>query len=277
MVAKSPDEAKAQAEKFQKKTKTDRDSLARDFGGPRPQFFVSLDSYGRTRILQELIGNEPEQRFLIVANNGTDYDLTNGDAIVKQVRTYFKNNKEGLRKTLFDLGFMNERDYTTRSEAALTGAILDVANEYTIDIVDRYRIDGETKFPTFTKWLSTIPSAGTGGDTGGPVRDINLEDRDVIEAIVRDVYSKTTDMAIDDEFLKQETDRYMDQIKQGVLTTVDKQGGVNVRKSGKQFSRAQVEAELPKRIDKEQPGATDMKKSFDFLAFLDGLGAPIVR
>jgi hypothetical protein len=275
-VAKSPDEAKAQAEKTQKKVNKDRASLERDFGGTRPQFFVSLDSYGRTRILQELIGNEPEQRYLIVAPNGVDYDLTNGDAIVKQVRTYFKNNKEGLRKTLFDIGFMTERDYTTRSEAALTSAILDVANEYTIDLVDRYRIDGQTKFPTFTNWLSEIPPSGAGGDTGGPVRDINLEDRDVIEAIVRDVYSKTTDMAIDDEFLKQETDRYMQQIKEGVLTTVDKQGGVNVRKSTKQFSRAQVEAELPKRIAKEQPGATDMKKSFDFLAFLDGLGAPVV-
>ena len=100
-------------------------------------------------------------------------------------------------------------------------------------------------------------------------------DRDVVEAIVKDVYSKTTDMAIDDEFLKQETDRYMEQIKQGTMTTLVKEGGVNVRKTTKPFSAAQVEAELPKRIKEERPGATDPKTSFDFLAFLDGLGAPI--
>lgn len=275
-TAKGPDEAKAQAEKSQAKGIKDRASLASDFGGTKPKFFVSFDSYGNVRQLQEIVGNEPEQRFLVVADNGTDYDLANADQIVKQVRSYFKNNKEGLRKTLFDLGYMTERDYTTRSENALTTGILKVANEYTIDTVDSYRIDGKTKFPTFTKWLSAIPADG--GDKDGsqyPLRDINLMDRDVVEAIVKDVYSKTTDMAIDDEFLKQETDRYMEQIKQGTMTTVEKQGGVNVRKTTKPFSQAQVEAELPKRIEKERPGATDPKKSLDFLAFLDGMGAQL--
>lgn len=250
-------------------------SLASDFGGTKPKFFVSFDTYGNVRQLQEIVGNEPEQRFLIVADNGVDYDLINADSVVKQVRTYFKNNKEGLRKTLFDLGYMTERDYTTRSEQALTTGILKVANEYTIDVVDSYRIDGKTKFPTFTSWLKGIPASGKDGDSQYPLRDINLMDRDVVEAIVKDVYSKTTDMAIDDEFLKQETDRYMEQIKQGTMTTLEKKGGVNVRQTTKPFSAAQVEAELPKRIKEERPGATDPKTSFDFLAFLDGLGAPI--
>jgi hypothetical protein len=284
MVAKSPDEAKAQAEAKDRKRKVKQErknvdlaSLEADFGGPKPKFFVSFDTYGNVRQLNELIGGETEQRFLVVDANGRDYDFANGDQIVKQVRTYFKNDKEGLRKTLYDLGYMSEREFTTRSEQAITSAILKVANEYTVDTVDSYRIDGKTKFPTFTQWLSGIPASGKdGGESQYPIRDINLQDRDVIEAIVRDVYSKTTDMAIDDEFLKQETDRYMEQIKKGSLTTLEKVGGVNTRKSTKQFSQAQVEAELPKRISEERPGATDMKKSFDFLAFLDGLGAPVV-
>lgn len=275
-TAKSPDEAKAQAEKSQAKGIKDRASLAADFGGKAPKYFVSFDTYGNVRQLQEIVGNQPEQRFLVVDANGVDYDLANADQIVKQVRTYFKNNKESLRKTLFDLGYMTERDYTTRSENALTTGILKVANEYTIDVVDSYRIDGKTKFPTFTKWLSAIPASSKDkADSGYPLRDINMMDRDVVEAIVRDVYSKTTDMAIDDEFLKQETDRYMEQIKQGTMTTLVKEGGVNVRKTTKPFSQAQVEAELPKRIEKERPGATDPKKSLDFLAFLDGMGAQL--
>jgi hypothetical protein len=101
-------------------------------------------------------------------------------------------------------------------------------------------------------------------------------DRDVVEAIVRDVYSRTTDMAIDDEFLKQETDRYMTQIKEGTITTTEKVGGKIVRKQTKPFTEAQVQAELPKRIEAERPGATKYKKDFDFLAFLDGMGAPVV-
>ena len=276
MVAKSPEEAKAQAEKKERKTKTQSTDLARDFGGVKPKYFVSFDTYGNTRILQEIVGNQPEQRFLVIADNGVDYDLANGDQIVKQVRTYFKNNKEGLRKILFDLGYMTEREYTTRSEQAITSSILKVANEYTIDLVDSYRIDGKVKFPTFTKWLGSIPASGRGDKPDLPVRDIDLMDRDVVEAIVRDVYSRTTDMAIDDAFLKQETDRYMDQIEKGVLTTVKEKGGEAVRKTTVPFSEAQVRAELPKRIEEERPGATRYKQNFDFLAFLDGLGAPVV-
>jgi hypothetical protein len=250
-------------------------SLASDFGGAKPEFYLSFDIDGRVRQLVTIIGNEEEQRFLIVDDNGVDYDLINADKMVQQVRTYFKKNKEGLRKTLYDLGYITEREYTTRSEQALTSGILQVANEYTVDVVDSYRIDNKTKFPTFTSWLKGIPAAGDGGDSQYPLRDINMMDRDVVEAIVKDVYGKTTDMAIDDEFLKQETDRYMEQIKQGTMTTLEKKGGVTVRKQTKPFSAAQVEAELPKRIKEERPGATDPKTSFDFLAFLDGLGAPI--
>lgn len=251
-------------------------SLASDFGGTKPKFFVSFDTYGNVRQLQEIVGNEPEQRFLIVADNGVDYDLINADSVVKQVRTYFKNNKEGLRKTLYDLDYISERDYNTRSDQALTTAILKVANEYTVDLVDSYRIDNKTKFPTFTSWLKGIPASGK--DEAGsqyPLRDINLEDRDVIEAIVKDVYSKDTDMSPEeqDAFIQKETDRYMNQIKEGTLTTLKKVGGVNVRTQTKQFSRAQVEAELPKRIKEELPGITDPKTSLDFLAFLDGMGA----
>ena len=68
----------------------------------------------------------------------------------------------------------------------------------------------------------------------------------------------------------------MTQIKEGTMTTTKKVGGKIVRQQTKPFTEAQVQAELPKRIEKELPGATDPKKSFDFLAFLDGLGAPIV-
>ncbi len=277
--AKSPDEAKAQAEKSQAKGVKDRKDLATDFGGTKPRYFISFDTYGNIRQLQEIVGGEPEQRFLIIDPNGTDYDLINKDQIVKQVRTYFKNNKEGLRKTLYDLGYMSEREYKTRSEQAITTSILKVANEYTIDLVDSYRIDGKTKFPTFTSWLKNIPAAGT--DEGGsqyPLRDINMMDRDVIEAVVRDAYSDTTDMSPDeqDAFIQEKTDMYMNQIKEGTLTTVKKEGGVTVRKTTKPFSEAQVRAEVPKFIKEELPGATDPKTSFDFLAFLDGMGAKVI-
>lgn len=277
-TAKSPEEAKAGAEKSQAKGIKDRSDLASDFGGANPKYYLGLDSYGRVRQLNEVVGGATVQRFLIVDSNGIDYQVINADQIVQQVRKYFKNNKEGLRKTLYDLGYMSEREYTTRSEQALTTSILQVANEYTVDTVDSYRIDNKTKFSPFTSWLKNIPAADR--DEGGsqyPLRDINMMDRDVIEAVVRDVYSRETDMSPDeqDAFIQEKTDMYMNQIKEGTLTTLKKEGGVNVRKQTKPFSEAQVRAEVPKFIEQELPGATDYKKSFDFLAFLDGMGAKV--
>jgi hypothetical protein len=277
-TAKSPEEAKAGAEKSQAKGIKDRSDLASDFGGANPKYYLGLDSYGRVRQLNEVVGGATVQRFLIVDSNGIDYQVINADQIVQQVRKYFKNNKEGLRKTLYDLGYMSEREYTTRSEQALTTSILQVANEYTVDTVDSYRIDNKTKFSPFTSWLKNIPAAGR--DEGGsqyPLRDINMMDRDVVEAIVRDVYSRETDMSPNeqDAFIQEKTDMYMNQIKEGTLTTLKKEGGVNVRKSTKPFSEAQVRAEVPKFIEQELPGVTDYKKSFDFLAFLDDMGAKV--
>jgi len=245
----------------------DKASLEADFGGTKPKYFISFDTYGNVRQLQEIVGGQPEQRFLVVAANGTDYDLANGDQIVKQVRTYFKNNKEGLRKTLFDLGYMTEREYTTRSEQAITSAILKVANEYTIDTVDSFRIDGKTKFPTFTDWLKGIPASSKKKDL--PRRDINLEDRDVIRALVEDVYMDTNMQLPDDpSVLEAKVDRYMDMIKKGVLTTAKEVKGENVVTSSSGFSEARVRAELGKEIPTENPEAYQKAQSLNFLSFL---------
>jgi hypothetical protein len=65
-------------------------------------------------------------------------------------------------------------------------------------------------------------------------------------------------------FLSRKTDRYMNQIKQGVLTTAKEVGEEAVVTSTKRFSEAQVQAELPKRIEEERPGATNMKKVLTF-------------
>ena len=208
--------------------------------------------------------------------DGLGFKKHYGSGIIKSIKSNFKGNLETLRKQLFDKDFISEDDFTTKNETAFNQAILDAARNHTLTQVQSYTIEGNTKFSPFKNWLSSLGSAGKSGDRNLPVQDINLMDRDVVEAIVRDVYSKTTDMAIDDEFLKQETDRYMTQIKEGTMTTTEEVGGKIVRKQTKPFTEAQVQAELPKRIEEEQPGATNMKKSFDFLVFLDGLGAPVV-
>lgn len=267
MVAKSPEEAKKQAEKSTKTLSKQQSSLANSFGGDAPKYFVSFDEYYNTRILQELIGNKPQQRFLVVAEDGIDYQLVNGDKIVNQVLTYFKNNKDGLRKTLYDLGYMTERDYTTRSNQALTGAILKVANEYTVDVVDSYRIDGKTKFPTFKNWVGTLTPGGT-GDERKPVRSIDLIDRDVIKALVEDVYMNANMQLPDDpNIVEAQVDKYMKMIEKGSVTSY-KDGSTETVKRTPGFSEARLRAEVKAGIPTETPIDYQKAKSLNFLTFL---------
>lgn len=272
MATKSPDEAKKQYENDPKTKQNiaDIQAIQNDFLGETPKFFITFDDYGTNRILGTLVGGKVQQRFLIVDPNGRDYDFANQDQVVKQVRTYFKNNKEGLRKTLYNLGYMTEREYNTRSESGLTTAILKVANEYTVDIVDSIRIDGAKRFPVFTDWLKKIP-ASAGEGPRRPTRDINLQDRDVIRALVEDVYmTENMQLPTDKAIIEAKVDRYMDMIKKGTLTKYQEPNaaGEDESKTSAGFSEARLRAELTAEIPKEQPMDYQKAQSLNFLTFL---------
>lgn len=255
-----------------------------DVGQDNGELRVGTNQYGQLTLYKDIYEGKGKNRrfvrrdevFIWIKPDGITFYEQYGSNVIKSVKTDFKGNLEVLRKQLFDKDFLSEDDLTTKNETAFNQAILDAARNHTLTQVQSYTIEGNTKFSPFKNWLGSLGSVGKRGDKNLPLQDINLMDRDVVEAIVRDVYNRTTDMAIDDEFLKQETDRYMAQIKEGTITTTKEVGGKIVRKQTKPFTEAQVQAELPKRIEEERPGATNMKKSFDFLAFLDGLGAPVV-
>jgi hypothetical protein len=150
--------------------------------------------------------------------------------------------------------------------------MLSAANEFTVEVVDSYTVDGVTKFPTFDKWLSGKPAVGGDGNKKDlPVRDINLMDRDVVEAIVRDVYMSELQKEVDPEIIKAKTDRYMEQIKKGTLTTI-KEGSKEVtRTSTVPFSESQVRAELGEEIPKENKLDYNQAQSINFISFLAGL------
>lgn len=296
VVDKSPDAAKerggkeaaANAAATKKRRELEAKHLADlkkrlgDVGLDNGDWVVGTDQNRNLVLYEEVLdekGKPTGQRneiFFWVGPDGLGFTKKYGAQVIKSAKTDFKGNLEVLRKQLFDKNFLSETDFKTKDETAFNNAILDAARNHTLTQVQSYTIEGNTKFSPFKNWLGTLGSRGDGaGDRNLPLQDINLMDRDVVESIVRDVYSRTTDMAIDDAFLKQETDRYMKQIKEGTMTTTEKVGGKIVRKQTKPFTEAQVRAELPERIEEQQPGATNMKKSFDFLAFLDSLGAPI--
>jgi hypothetical protein len=279
MAASSPDQARAQQAAKDKananKANASRDqknSLEERFGGDTPKYFLDFDPYGRVRILQKLMDDgQPLQQFLVVNPDGVNYSFANKTQITNAIRKMYTKQKEALRKQLFDLDYITEREYNTRSESALNSGILAAANEFTVEVVDSYTVDGVTKFPTFDKWLSGRPAGDKGGKKDLPVRDINLMDRDVVEAIVRDVYMSELQKDVDPEIIKAKTDRYMEQIKKGTLTTI-KEGSKEVtRTSTVPFSESQVRAELGEEIPKENKLDYNQAQSINFISFLAGL------
>lgn len=301
VVDKSPDVAKnrSEAESAAKvaASQKSRDEEAKhladlkrifgDIGQDNGELFVGTDQYSNLVLYKPIFEGKGKNRkfvrnieiFIEFMPDGLGFKQHYGSGIIKSVKNNFKGNLEVLRKQLFDKDFISEDDFTTKNETAFNQAILDAARNHTLTQVQSYTIEGNTKFSPFKNWLSGLGSVSKDKDGSQyPLRDINMMDRDVVEAIVRDSYSDTTDMSPDEQnaFIQEKTDMYMNQIKEGTLTTLKKEGGVNVRKSTKPFSEAQVRAEIPKLIKEELPGVTDPKTSFDFLAFLDGLGAPVV-
>jgi hypothetical protein len=278
MAASSPDQARAQQAAKERANankpnpiRDQKNALEKQFGGTNPEYFLDFDPYGRVRILQTLVGGQPEQRFLVINPNGTDYSFANKTQIVKAIRNLYKNQKEALRKQLLDLQYITQREYDTRSETALNSGVLSAANEFTTEIVDAYTVEGVSKFPTFDKWLNGRPAAGDGDKKDLPVRDINLMDRDVVEAIVRDVYMSELQKEVDPEIIKSKTDRYMEQIKKGTLTTI-KEGSKEVtRTSTVPFSESQVRAELGEEIPKENKLDYNQAQSINFISFLAGM------
>jgi hypothetical protein len=280
MAASSPDQARAQ-QAARERANANRPNPARDqknsleerFGGDNPKYFLDFDPYGRVRILNKLMDNgQPLQQFLVINPDGVNYSFANKTQIVSAIRKMYANKKEALRKQLFDLDYISERDYNARSETSLISGMLSAANEFTVEVVDSYTVDGVTKFPTFDKWLSGKPAVGgDGGKKDLPVRDINLMDRDVVEAIVRDVYMSELQKEVDPEIIKAKTDRYMEQIKKGTLTTI-KEGSKEVtRTSTVPFSESQVRAELGEEIPKENKLDYNQAQSINFISFLAGL------
>jgi len=281
MAVSSPDQARAQQAAKDKananKANASRDqknSLETNFGGTQPKYILDFDPSGRVRILQTKVGGEWEQRFLIINPNGVDYSFANKTQVVKAIRNLYKNQKEALRKQLLDLGYITEREFDTRSETALNSGVLSAANEFTTEIVDAYTVEGVTKFPTFDKWISGRPAAGDGdGKKDLPVRDIELIDRDVVEAMVKDFYMEELQKEVDPKIIKAKTDRAMKRIKEGSLTTI-KEGGKEVtRTTTPRFSQAELQAELSKEIPIENKLDYNQTQSINFISFLAGMEA----
>jgi len=163
VAAKSPEEAKAQSEKDTSanaaKNAKHLSDLKRRFGEvgtDSGDIRVALDQDGNL-VLQEFKYNEKgepvdtREIFFWVADDGISFQILNGSQAIKKLKEGYKGNLEGLRKLLYDKKYITEEGYLTKDENALNQALLLSARKYSTYEVQKYTIDGITKFTPYNK------------------------------------------------------------------------------------------------------------------------------
>ena len=150
---------------------------------------VGFDQYGNLQLQQNVLdrNGSPTGEFQIVyfwpATNVEDSEILNASEAVARVKGAYGKNAESLRKMLYERGFMGEKDYVTRSESALNGAILKSANEHSVENVQRFTVNAQTDFSSYNSWLSgkTAYSGGTNIDTEKVSTPKSETDQDINE------------------------------------------------------------------------------------------------
>lgn len=295
MVDKSPEAARTRGEaesaakvkatakrrELEAKHLADLEERFGKVGSAGGELFIGTDQYGDLILYENIYGTGKDKDKVIGRNevffwvqpDGITFEIHNVSSFIKKLKTANKGNLENLRKQLFDKNFMSETDYTTKNETAFNNAIIKAARNYSLNEVQKYTVEGQTKFNPFSKWITGLGSAQGAGDKPDlPVRDINMIDRDVLESFVRGVYLEVAQEPPTSEKLKEKTDALIEQVKKGTLTTIEQQGGEMVRKTTAGFSQERAKAELTKQIKTEQPEAVKRVADLNFLSFLDNLG-----
>jgi hypothetical protein len=264
--------AKQKRLKKQQAEAPDRSALVNRFG-PNGNLATGLDQYNRYVLLEkDSQTGDQYVRYLYVNPNGTDWEVLNGTDIIKRVKSTYKD-QEALRNSLYNKGFLTKREYVSKSTSALNGAIIEAATEFSTEVADSFTTEGKIKFPTFDSWMAGRGStAGDGsGSSGGPRRDIQKYDRDVIRQMVIDAYLDSPNANLPDEsIIQRDTDYYMKMANEGVLTTTKKKNakGEYQVTSTPGFSEQRLRDEIRTKRKTEFAGDESVRNDLDFLAFL---------
>jgi hypothetical protein len=141
--------------------------LEKRFGGDRPTLQIGLNQYGELELSEvqyDANGQEISrtQKFFIVEPNGKDFGIYNGSQVIAKIKKLY-SNQEALRRSLYDKGFISQKDYETKSEVGLNSGILKAANEHSVGEAQKYTVNGATSFAGFGNWFSKRANYGSGG------------------------------------------------------------------------------------------------------------------
>jgi hypothetical protein len=178
----------------------DYKALAGKFGGEFPSIDINFDQYGNRMLSAPDSKGELYQRFLYVQPNGKDWSVAGQDDIVREIKKEFKGRSEELRTLLYQKGYLNEKEYITKSETGLSDAIKDAANNHSIEMVERYTVEGRTDLTQFGTWLTSKTSYVSGGPSITAQEITKTDAAQMIDSFVTDMLGREATVAEKKDF-----------------------------------------------------------------------------
>lgn len=147
--------------------------------GETGEYRITFDQSGKYRQIVKTDGDQTVQYFLYVYPDG-NFDVVTGSQYVAQVKKDNAGKLEKVRSDLFRTGFLSEKEYTTKDSNAFTTAILRAGSTQSVEQVDSFLIDKETKLKPFFDWTAGRPGSPDGGPTKSRVETTEVDAAEMI-------------------------------------------------------------------------------------------------
>ena len=157
--------------------------------GATGEYRITFDQNGRYRQIVKTDGDQTVQYFLYVFPDG-NFDVVTGTQYVAQVKKDNAGKLEKVRSDLFRTGFLTEKEYTTKDSNAFTTAILKAGSTQSVEQVDSFLIDKETKLTPFFDWTAGRPGSPDGGPTKSRVETTEVDAAEMINGYTQQLLDR---------------------------------------------------------------------------------------
>lgn len=142
----------------------DRASLEATFGGSQPPIQITQDTYGNWLLATRTEEGTLLPQYFYIQPDGRTWSKATSVEIVRQYKSEYakKGSLEALRKQLKDKGFLSQKEYDTRDEAAFNNRLLEAATSHSVEQIQKFTLEGKTSFAPFSSWLTSRASASDG-------------------------------------------------------------------------------------------------------------------
>jgi len=166
-AAKRKAEAERAAAKAKKKKekaaakKLDAETVTQD------ELTVVTDEQGRTYLTQPTKEGAAEPYFALYDEATGQVNITTNFTEVRKrlLDDYVKRDGdlEGLRRDLYNKGYIRKDAYESKDNGALSAAIYSTISQYGVDQQDAVNLGMQSNFSSFSSWLGSLKGVATGG------------------------------------------------------------------------------------------------------------------